>query len=287
MGPKSGIPPLAAARMQRWALLLASYSYHFLFQRTTEHVNADPLSRFPIHSKRRRSAELAAEEVYHVEFFSTIVSEVEVKKEKQMYAELTAVKDQLCFGWKTSDPATSLATYYRKRLELSLEDGVLVWGRRVVIPKSLRSRILAILHDGHQGIVRMKLRARSYVWWPGIDEQLELLASECSQCLVTRNFPAVLKDSKWLTPDASWEMLHTDFDGPVDPGRKMLLVLADASTKWPEIFVMDTTTSGRTIEALQTLFANFGIPKTLVSDNGAQFTSKEFQNFMASNGVHH
>lgn len=122
LGPKSGIPPLAAARMQRWALILASYSYHLEFRRTTEHRNTNALSRFPVHEKRKRSAELAAEEVYHVEFFSTIVSAVEVKKETQMDAELTAVKDRLCFGWKTSDPATSFATYCRKRLELSLED---------------------------------------------------------------------------------------------------------------------------------------------------------------------
>ena len=108
----------------------------------------------------------------------------------------------------------------------------------------------------------MKLRARNYVWWPGINEQLELLACECPQCLVTRNSPALLEDSKWPTPDAPWERLHADFAGPVDPGRKMLLVLADPSTKWAEICVMDTTTSERTIEAHQTLFARFGIPST-------------------------
>ena len=56
-----------------------------------------------------------AEEVYHVEFVGFF--SVEVKKETQLDAELTAVKDRLCFGWKTSDPATILATYYRKRLE--------------------------------------------------------------------------------------------------------------------------------------------------------------------------
>ena len=131
------------------------------------------------------------------------------------------------------------------------------------------------------------MRSRSYVWWPGLDEQLEAVVSECRCCLAVRNSPAVLKDSTWPTPQTPWERLHADFAGPIDPGRKMLLVMADASTKWPEIFLMDTTTSARTIEKLRTVFARFGIPKTVVSDNGAQFTSKEFQEFMSSNGIQH
>ncbi len=80
--------------MQRWALILASYSYHLEFRRTTEHGNVDALSRFPLHSKRKRSVGLAAEEVYHVEFFSKIVSAAEVKKETQTNEELTAVGRQ-------------------------------------------------------------------------------------------------------------------------------------------------------------------------------------------------
>ena len=98
------------------------------------------------------------------------------------------------------------------------------------------------------------MRSRSYVWWPGLDEQLEAVVSECRCCLAVRNSPAVLKDSTWPTPQTPWERLHADFAGPIDPGRKMLLVMADASTKWPEIFLMDTTTSARTIEKLRTVF---------------------------------
>ncbi len=48
LGPKKGIPPLAAARLQRWAVLLSAYSYTVEFKTTQQHANADSLSRLPL-----------------------------------------------------------------------------------------------------------------------------------------------------------------------------------------------------------------------------------------------
>ena len=66
-----------------------------------------------------------------------------------------------------------------------------------------------------------------------------------------------------------------DYAGPVM--GKMLLVVVDAHSKWPEVYIMNSTTSTRTITALRDIFARFGLPKQLVSDNGPQFVSEEFE----------
>ena len=95
LGPKSGVPLLAAARLQRWSLILSTYRYELEFQRTTEHGNADALSRFPMRSKKKASPGLAAEEVYHTEFFSATISAEDVKRETEKDPELVTVRSRL------------------------------------------------------------------------------------------------------------------------------------------------------------------------------------------------
>ena len=59
--------------------------------------------------------------------------------------------------------------YFRFRNEMSVVDGVLMRGMRIVIPSKLRKQTLELAHEGHQGIVKTKLRLREKVWWPGIE----------------------------------------------------------------------------------------------------------------------
>jgi len=97
--------------------------------------------------------------------------------------------------------------------------------------------------------------------------------------------PPVAPLHPWLWPSQPWQRIHIDYAGPVD-GR-MLLIIVDAHSKWPEVIPMSSTTSQATIRALRQLFAAHGLPQQLVSDNGPQFSSEEFATFLAKNGVKH
>ena len=163
---------------------------------------------------------------------------------------------------------------------MTLEGGSVFWGIRVVIPERLRSQVLAELHHGHPGVVNMKAVARSHLWWPGVDKAIESCVRACAACQVSRNLPAKAPLHPWAWPESPWERIHVDFAGPIQ-GR-MLLVVTDAHSKWPEVIVMNSTTASKTITVLRELFARFGIPKQVVSDNGPQFVSQEFALFMSN-----
>ena len=66
-----------------------------------------------------------------------------------------------------------------RRHELTADQGCVLWGMRVIIPPSLRNRLLQELHEEHPGIVAMKSIARSYIWWPNLDAEIELIVKSC------------------------------------------------------------------------------------------------------------
>ncbi len=187
-------------------------------------------------------------------------------------------------GWPT-EVADNLKPYHLRRSELTVEGGCLLWGTRVIIPQRLRESMLQELHRDHLGIVRMKSVARSYVWWSGLDRDLEQLARSCRPCQVVKQTPPTVPLHPWVWPAHPWQRIHIDYAGPF-LGKHYLLVV-DAHSKWPEIFEMKSTTAEKTISILRRLFAQFGLPHQVVSDNGPQFTSDEFKLFMQSNGIKH
>ena len=80
-------------------------------------------------------------------------------------------------------------------------------------------------------------------------------------------------------------MLHMDYAGLFE--NKYFLVVVDSCSKWPEIFILQTITTSETINKLNEIFARYGLPHTIITDNGTQFTAHVFQNFCIVNGISH
>ena len=160
-----------------------------------------------------------------------------------------------------------------------------MWGICVVVPDKLRDHILDELHQTHSGIVKTKSLARSYVWWPGLDVQIENLTKSCATCQAARSASMVAPLHPWTWPAKPWQRINIDFAGPYQ-GR-MFLIVVDAHSRWPEVIEMKSTTSTATIQELRRLFASYGLPLQVVSNNGRQFASSEFKLFMKGNGIKH
>ena len=187
-------------------------------------------------------------------------------------------------GWQ-KDTDAAFQPYIQRSKELTVQNDCVLWGSRVVIPEVGRGTVMTMLHDGHPGITRMKAIARGVVWWPGIDAEIEKKVKECHECQVNQKSPTTASLHPWEWPSQPWSRLHIDFAGQFE--GKMFLVVADSHSKWLDVIPVSNANSTNTIRELRKLFATHGIPDVIVSDNGTAFTSTEFSEFMAKNGVKH
>ena len=283
-GPKNGVPALAAGRLQRWALFLSSYNYTIEFRPTKAHANADGLSRLPLPTQDDGES-LSEVSVFNVSQINTLsVSVIDLCKATRSDPVLGKVYYYLQKGWPRLCPDL-LKPFWSRRNELSVEEGCILWGVRVLVPKKLQPAVLEMLHEGHTGVVRVKQIARSHVWWPCIDKDIENLVKACTSCQQDQRAPVAAPLHPWIWPSKPWVRVHLDFAGPFM--GKTFLITVDAFSKWPEIIEMSSTTATNTIKVLRDIFSRHGLPEQLVSDNGPQFISSEFSEFCKINGVKH
>lgn len=166
-----------------------------------------------------------------------------------------------------------------------MENGCVLFRTRVVVPQACKKAMLEDLHSSHPGVNKMKCLARSYVWWPGIDHDIEVVVRECEACQQVRHMPEKAPLHPWEWSDKPWSRLHIDFAGPFM--GHMFLVAVDSHSKWTEVRLMTNITVEKTTCCLRELFATHGLPDTIVSDNGPSFTGGEFKRFMQENGIRH
>ena len=263
---------------------MATYEYTICFRKTEAHGNADALSRLPL-PESPSEVPTPAELVLLMEHLDgSPVTAQHVRTWTRKDPVLSTVLQYIRHGWPHKCDE-SLAPYSSRRNELSVHQGCVLWGSRVVLPPKARGDTLTELHEGHPGMTRMKSLARMYVWWPGMEKDIECAVSSCVECQMLQSAPPVAPLQPWKWPTRPWARLHLDFAGPLF--GKMFLVAIDAHSKWIEVFPTASSTSAVVIEHLRTAFAQFGLPETVVTDNGSCFVSEEFSTFMLRNGIKH
>ena len=148
-----------------------------------------------------------------------------------------------------------------------------------------RKCLLEERHECHPGIVHMQALVRSYLWWPGLDRDIELKVRSCQTCREHSKLPANANLHPWEWPGKAWYRLHIDYMGPFE--GNMILFIVDAYSKYTDAHVMTSATTAATILQLRQTFSTHGLPCTIVSDNGSPFTSQEFQQYCSMNGIKH
>lgn len=279
------IPPHASARIQRWALTLAMYEYTIAFRPTKAHGNADAMSRLPLPVLPTAVPQPPEMVLLMEQLDQSPVTAANVRTWTNTDPLMSRVRQFILSGWPSTINDEMLKPYFSKRTELSVQDGCVLWGNRVIIPNIGQPEVLQELHEAHPGATRMKRLARMFVWWPAIDQDIEEKVKSCAECQFQRPTPPLAPLSPWQWPSRPWSRVHIDFLGPFM--GHMFLLLIDAHSKWIEVHPMASITATATIQCLRNIFAQLGLPEKIVSDNGPTFVSAEFKNFLQRNGVKH
>ncbi|XP_064462835.1 uncharacterized protein K02A2.6-like [Ornithodoros turicata] len=273
------LPP----RVQRLRLKTMCYEFQMLYVPGKLLATADTLSRCP------PAPHVDAVELFAVEMVAATpevlpVNLQAVRNAQVCDGECSTLVSFCEHGWPhKSKLPVHVTKYLSVKDELSICDGLLLKGTRLVIPASLRAAVLCLLHDGHQGINRTKSLARESVWWPGISAEINSLVTNCEKCAGTRQNPAQPLMSTDL-PSRPWEVLGLDLFHL--NGQEFVMVV-DYYSRYPEVMTLRSTTAQIVIGVRKSLFARHGIPQQVRSDNGPPFSSRDFAAFALSYGFDH
>ena len=248
--------------------------------------HADALSRLPLDHGEGDEVPQPAEVVFLLQKldYSPVTSE-HIKTMTRRDPVLSKVSEYVTTGWPTDCANSNLSVYFHKQNEISIENGCLLWGTRVIIPTSGHKAVHELLHECHPGIVKMKSIARRVCWWPKIDSDIESFVQNCGNCQSQVSLPSLSTVHPWEWPGIPWHRIHVDYAGPIN--GKMYLIIIDSFSKWLEIIPTESATAEVTIKALREVMSRWGLALMLVSDNGPCFTSYEFAEFCKHDHIKH
>ena len=183
------------------------------------------------------------------------------------------------------DPNT-LKIFANIRSELTSVDGNLeLRGSRIAVPDALQKRVVVELaHEGHQGLVKTRSLLRSKVWFPRMDSLVDSVVKRCVPCQVAT--PKLSREPLQMTPlpNGRWEQVSIDF---CEVAGHYVLVAIDDYSRFPEIEVVHSTSAKAVIPKLDRIFAAYGVPQVVKSDNGPPFNDGEFARFAKYLGFKH
>ena len=221
-------------------------------------------------------------------FFAITWETVQAESRSDQQMSILAKQIALGFPSEKGHMPTEIAEYWDCRHSLNVVNGVVLYNDRIVVPGSLRKRVIENLHSAHQGVTSMTSRAMASVFWPGITSSIEKAREGCRTC--HRNAPSQpkLPPVEPKIPSVPFQMICSDY---FKLGGHSYLVIVDRLSGWCEV-VQVKAQSGSSgakglCQALRQIFATFGVPEEISSDGGPEFTAGESKDFYQRWGIRH
>lgn len=277
-------------RLARWFLTLQSYSFEVRYRPGTSRVMkcADMLSRV---------------ETLLIEDNSQLDRKLVI--EEQNKDPLLKKIKQCLLGQYSSSNKDSKKFLSISKKALLVEDGLLlkyvgpkhkIWESeeyywRVWIPDSLRNKVISIFHDSdlsaHLGIRKTHKKLEQRVFWIGMSSDVDKYIGKCVRCAQVKAPHIQPVPMSSMDSESCWDVVFIDFLGSYVKSSKQnrfVLVIMDAFSKWVEVFALRDATANKMVMCLEKVFTTFGYPRTIISDNGTQFCSRAYIDFLKSAG---
>ena len=160
--------------------------------------------------------------------------------------------------------------FWRVRDQLRVHDGVPMMSERIIVPEKLRPRVLETLHSAHQGVYTMMIRAQDTVYWPGLSRDIDRVRAHCLTCQSIAPSQSNLPPVDPVVPEYPFQHIVMDH---FTLNNKSYGVFADRFTNWPGVYVGDCSMD--VCRVLARISEDYGIPETLTTDGGKNYTSEK------------
>ena len=274
-GPR--LPKVASNRLTRWSILLQRFNFTIEHKPGSEITHADALTRLQLRSDESDEEDLVINNV-----------EANMSDEWNLSLQEASKHDDLAQSiihrvhsgnWKNLK--TQEKCFFRLRGQLAVHDDLLFMSNKCYIPPLLRRDVFNDSHKLHTGIHSTVNLIKLNSWWPTLTSDVREWVRNCSTCSKLR--PSSSKHLKPWPVNNIFERIHADWCHIPEVGD--ILIVVDSASGWIEASLPQARTTQNVIGTLTSIFARFGIPKILVTDNAAEFTSKELNDFCRSNGI--
>ena len=291
-------------RLQRMRLRLQKYMLNVQYKPGPQMFISDTLSRaclplvddntqrdksdyiiFKLEEEQKIYSEIA--QIDHTNYVHVTDKRLqEIKSENEKDETCQKLAQYIKSGWpddKSSLPH-NLRTYWPYRDELTEQDGILYRGTRIIIPNKLRQTLTSRAHASHNGIQKTLNTAREIMYWPTMNAQITEAVQKCQQCQTHMPSQRSEPMMSYPLPTHPWQIVFSDC---FEHNSKHYCVFVDSYSDFFELCALKTMTSSELIWQAKKTFATHGIPTLLVTDNGTNYSSRDFTKFAHEWGFNH
>lgn len=264
-------------RLDRWAAVLREYDFDIEYRKGKQNVVPDTLSRNPL------PCPMEEENFEHLNLRVCNLNDSEDWTEKK--------RIQICKNPEKFSDFQEINGKLFRHIPSGMTESE-DW--KLCVPRALINQIFLENHvnttAGHAGTNKTIHRITSKYFWPGMYRDIKRCIANCESCILYKaNQVGPAGYAHSTQTNEPWEVITIDFIGPLPRSKKghtMLLVFHDKHTKWSEFSPLRAATSVSLINSFrERIISRFGCPKIVITDNGSQFISTKFKQFLASNGI--